>query len=59
MYQNKNITVNGVEQQKTKKFKNWKTNYLVSRSNQRVVSSLLARKLVGGTPNYRKKVVLE
>ena len=26
MYQNKNITVNGVEQQITKKFENWRTN---------------------------------
>ena len=25
MYQNKNFTVNGLEQQKPKKFENWKT----------------------------------
>ena len=55
MYQNKNTTVNRVEQQKPKKFENWKTDYLVSRSNQRVVSSLLPIKLDCKTSIYRKK----
>ena len=55
MYQNKNITVNGVQQQKRKNFEIWKTDYLVSRINQRVVSSLLAKKLDGEMPNYREK----
>ena len=55
-YQKKNITINGVEQQKPKKFENWKRDQLVSRSNQRVVSSLFARKLDHRTPSYRRKV---
>ena len=55
MYQKKNITVNGVEQQKPKKFEVWKTDYLGSRSNQRVVSSLLVKKLDRRKPNFRKK----
>ena len=55
IYQNKNITVNGVEQQKCKNFENWKTDWLVSRSNHRNISSLLARKIDRKTPNHRTK----
>ena len=54
-----NITVNGVEQQKHKNFKKWRTDWLVSRSNHRNVSSLLAGKLARKTPNYRKKCASE